>query len=252
MFIFGRWFQLCEEADDGTGTGGGGPGGGDPESKGDDKGEDDPAGKEAEPDALGDDDGKLDVFSLPPKAQKMIENLRKEAASNRTKNKASSARFEKLQKALVDAGIVESDEQDPEEKIRGLSDSNAELATKAGLLEAAIEYGIPKDKVKYFNFLIVEELDGLSEDEDEISEDRMLQIALEAKQSGKGAPRDSSVNDKSGKGNDGAPPPGDEKGAVTLEQFGKMSMAEKVALNEKSPEVYDRLFAEAKKKRLLR
>jgi hypothetical protein len=199
------------------------------------------AEEESDPDAV--DETKLDE-----KTKAHIAKLRKEAAGHRTKGKDLASRLkaseEKTKAILKAAGIEE--EPNPEEKIKTLSAGNEQLAFRSAILEAAVEHGIPREKLKYFQFLISEAASEIEEGE-EIPDDKMTAIVAECKVA-KAA--NTSVNGGAG-GGSGTPTPGGA-GSVSLDQFCKMSISEKSDLYLKKPQLYEALVAEAKaKKRLI-
>lgn len=187
-------------------------------------------------------DGGFDISKLDPVAQKVIKDLRSENATARTKNRELGESHSKLKKALVEAGIIEDDSQEPEEKIKTLSAATDQLSVRNAILEAAVEHGIGRDGLDYFTFLVEKRASQL-EDGEELSEADVEALAKEARGKTGGSTGTTSVG--AGGKNGSAPPPG-ESGAVTLESFLKMSITEKSALYNKDKPSYDRLFAEAK------
>jgi hypothetical protein len=188
-------------------------------------------------------DDQLEVEKLPPAAQKLIKSLRDENAKHRTKNKELGQGQEKLKKALVEAGIIENDEVEPEEKIKGLSAEVHGAQMRNALLEAALEHDVPKTSLKYFQFLITERLEAL-EDDGELSQEDIAAIAQEAKKVvGGSTSKGAGANSSAGTGK--APPAGGD-GRVTQEQFDSMSILEKSDLYVKQPELYNQLFAASK------
>lgn len=223
---------------DAAGEGTGGQGSGTPEGKKEGDSQPPPSENEGE----GGDD-QLEVEKLPPAAQKLIKSLRDENAKHRTKNKELGAGQEKLKKALVEAGIIEDDEVAPEEKIQGLSAEVYGSQMRNALLEAAIEHEVPKANLKYFQFLITERLEAL-EDDGELSQEDIAEIALEARKVGGGsASKGTGASSSAGTGK--APAAGGD-GRITQEQFDSMSILEKSDLYTKQPEVYNQLFAASK------
>lgn len=196
------------------------------------------------------DGDKLDVEKLPENVKAYIKSLRDENAKHRTKNKDLGSKNEKVMKALVEAGIIEpSDEEAPEEKLKSVSSKAQALELRAAMLETAVEYNIPKDSLDYFEFLLQKALDGL-EDGEELTEEQVAELAKKVKGNTQhtGTKSTSVSGNKSGAG---APPPGGDKSAVTLDQFTRMNMGEKSSLYQKSPETYNQLVAEAKAKKVL-
>lgn len=190
------------------------------------------------------DDPKLDE-----KTKAYIAKLRKENASARTKNKDLASKFkisEDQKKAILKAAGIETEEDDPAEKIKTLSAQSDQLALRSTILESAIQQGIKADDLEFYQFLVSKALADLK-DEEELDEEKLAEIVKKVnKASTKGA--GSSV----GTGKDGKKPPNPEgNGEVTLDQFIRMSITEKSVLYEKNPDLYKELVAEAKAKRKL-
>lgn len=246
MFSWKYGFNLkldaAKEGAEGGGSGGGDANGNSAENK-------DKAGSEGSESGDQGEEGQLEVDKLPPAAQKLIKDLRSENAKIRTKSKESLSKSEKLKAALVEAGLIENDEEAPEEKIKGLTTVNQGLQFRSAVLEAAVEHSVPKGQLDYFEFLLAKAAESL-EDGQELPGEEIVKIAKKAR-SAAGLKTNSSVGGGQGdsEGNE-APPPGGE-GGITLEQFTSMNMGEKSALFQKSPDVYNALMAEARKKKLL-
>jgi len=210
-------------------------------------GEKDPS-KEAAGSA--DDEGGGEDFSDPVKALAEIKKLRAESAKHRTKNKSLEEEFGKMKgtlsklKSALGVGD-EGDDEDPETKIATLKQQNEALQVQSAMVELCREHEIPRQGEKYFNFLIAQEFETLEEGS-EISEERILEIAGEAKKmfsSGGNAPSGTGVSGKK-------PAPGEAADAISPSQFSKMNPGEKSALYTKNPALYQKLFNEAKEKRL--
>lgn len=194
--------------------------------------------------------GELDLSKLDPKAQKLIKDLRTESASHRSQNKNLNSQLGTLKKALVDAGVIEDDSEKPEEKIKSLSEKSSALEFRSAILESALEHGVSKDGLEYFEFLVSKRASALEEGQeltDEILGELASQVIKQAGGKSSGA-KSTSV----GNGDKGAnpPPPGDA-GGVTLDQFVKMNITEKSQMYIKTPELYNQLHKEAKEKKLL-
>lgn len=257
------WLKFLMDEAGGEGGGGQtGSEGGNKDGKGKDgKGGEGGEGNHSEDDDQGDDEGgeKVDLSKQPEAVQKLIKKLRTENAGFRTKNKEFSTKQAAMKKLLVEAGLAEDDSASPEEQVQALTSQTTALGVRNAILEACVEFGVGKDQRKYFEFLVNQELEALGED-DELSDDRLAEIAEEAKAlkvSG-GNARSTSVGSGKGKGGgqgagagagNGQPPPegGGDK-AVTLEQFMKMNVLEKSALYKKDEQLYIRLRDEAKLK----
>jgi hypothetical protein len=174
----------------------------------------------------------------------MIKDLRKENAEARKKNGSLSDAHGKLKTALVEAGLIEDDEADPEEKLKGVTAQNEQIVVNSAILEAALENGVSKADLKYFRFLVHEKLAEL-EDDQELDSDMMAELAKQARrtQAGSGGASSTSVTQ-------GAPSPGGSS-EVTVEQFTRMNIGEKSDLFARNRAQYDKLMAEARDKRIL-
>lgn len=195
------------------------------------------------------DDGdptKLDVSTLDPKAQKLIKDLRKENADARKRNKNLDENQGKLRAALVEAGIIEGDDGDPETAVKSLKAQNEQAVFHNAILESAVEYGVGKADLKYFRFLVQEKVAELKDGE-ELGDDDLAELAKQAK-------RPAASASTSVTGGEGGEPPPKKPGAsgdVSLEQFAKMNTGEKSALYLKNADLYNQLHAEAKSKKML-
>ena len=194
-----------------------------------------------------DDSNDNDVSKLPEFAQKMIKTLRGEAAANRTKNKSSEDRLTKLENGLKSAlGLGDDDQATPEQQIQDLTAQSQDFAARNAVLEVAIEEGLSRDQSDYFGYLLQKEGDSL-EDGQELTEERYAELIKLAKGTGaSGESANSSVDD------DGTPDNSGNAGTITPEQFGLMSYGEKVALRQKDEALYNKLFNEARSKKLIK
>ncbi len=188
-------------------------------------------------------EGEFDISKLDPRAQKLIHDLRKENGDHRIKNRALAEGQEKLKKAMVEAGIIEDDEGDPQEKLQAVGAQLQGATVKGGILEAGIEYGVGKEGLKYFEFLVADRLQTLGDDE-ELTQEDLAELAKEAR--GRQNPVTSTTSVPGNK----SPNP-QASGEVTLDQFVQMSITDKSLLYTKNPDLYNRLFSEAKAKKLL-
>lgn len=193
------------------------------------------------------DEGTND-FSDPEKAKAEIKKLRAEAAKHRNKAKTFSEQLDAVNGKL--SGLkktlgVEDDEADPEEKIKELSGKTDALEVELSVVKLARDHDVPKESDKYFRFLLGQKLEELEEGE-EITDEQVAELAVEAKQvSGK------SGNNSTGLSGGKKPSADNGKGTLTVQQFAKMNTGEKSALYAKNPSEYNRLFSEAREKRLL-
>lgn len=250
-FLFNILFGLVNAVTfyvDGEGEGGGsGEGEGDTGNGGE--------GAGGNTDGNGDGDGGSgdDFDSLPEFAKKMIKDLRSESAASRTKNKTLEERFGKMEAGMKSAlGLDDDDQESPEERVQTLTQQSESLAIRNAILEVAIENGLNKDQSDYFGYLLQKEGESL-EDDQEISEERYQELvnsskALGAQGSGT-ADTDVEGDAGAGKGNGGD---GQGTGSeMTAEQFSKLGYGEKVSLRQENSALYDKLFQEARKLRLL-
>ena len=186
----------------------------------------------------------------PEKTKAYIDKLRKENATHRNKNKELASQLklsEEQKKGVLKAIGIESDDEKPEEKLKALTSESQQLAFRNAILESAVQHGIPADKVKYYQFLVVEATNELEEGE-ELSDEKMEEIIKEAKSSSKGS--NSTSVGKGGKDGKQPPKPG-ESGDISLDQFCRMTMIEKSNLYLKQPDTYKALLSEAKAKKRL-
>ena len=150
------------------------------------------------------------------------------------------------QKAILKAAGIEDDSDKPEEQIKSLSLGNNQLAFRNAVLETAVANGISGDEIEYFEFLVSKAVNALG-DEEELSEEQLLEIAGKVKKASKsGANTGLKSGDGKGKGPD--PKPG-ESGEISLDDFCHMGIIEKSKLYDKNPEKYKALFSEAKLKK---
>lgn len=234
-------------------------GDGDGDGEGADDGTDDAAddqGDEGEqtdpklPKAKGDS---IDFEALDPKVQAHIKALRKESAKYRTKARSSEDKYTNLATKLgqVVGGEDGDTKLSPEERAQAFEVQAGTQALETAILHQALEHDVPKEGLKYFRFLVAEALEELEEGE-ELDEDRMSELALEAqtKAGGKRSAKTSvtSADGDAGKGGKKAPGGG---GEMTVGQFQKLSIGEKSAMFKENPDKYQKLFNEAKDKKLL-
>ena len=197
------------------------------------------------------DPDKIEEDKLDHKTKAYLAKLRKENASHRTKNKELGSKLqttEAQKKAILKAaGLL--DEEKPEEKLQAATQHNETLAFRNAVLETAVSHGIPAEKLKYFQFLMADAVEGLGDGE-ELSDDKLDAIVKECK-GGVVKKANSTVKkfDKDGK-EITDPTPGD-KGEMTLEKFLAMGMIDRSKLYQSHPDVYERFYKEAKAKKKL-
>jgi hypothetical protein len=198
------------------------------------------------PDDVTDPD--FDESKADEATKKYIAKLRKENASHRTKSKdlASKLKLSDEQKrAILKAAGIESEDEKPEEKISKLTQETQTQSFRLAILESAMQHGVPRDQVDFYEFLVSKATSQLEEGE-ELSEEALAEIVTQVKASGK-----TPANTKPGKEGDKTPPPGSDANRVTLEKFISMSMMEKSALYTKNEALYTELMTQAKAKRKL-
>lgn len=194
------------------------------------------------------DDNSSEDFSDPVKAMAEIKKLRAENAKHRTKNKTLDEQMVKVNgtmSKLKSALGLESEDQDPEEQVTTLKQQNEALQVQMAMNELVRENDIPRSGEKYFNFLIAQEFETLEEGE-EISEERIAELAKETKKMFAGG-SNHSTGVKDSKAN---PNPDASASSISAAQFAKMNNGEKSALYVKDSALYQKLFNEAKEKRL--
>jgi len=205
-----------------------------------------------------DDDSDESELEFSPKQKAYVEKLRKEAAKTRIKAKELetqhtqlSERFSKFEGGLKSLFKGEKDEKlSPEERIERLEKREQEqerssqaLELANALKEAALEHGVGKADLEYFEFLVGKKLEKLGEDE-ELSDDDLKALAKQAK--AKSAAKSTSVD------NDDEPSPDEDDGEISLDEFQEMGIGAKSALYQKDKPLYEKLAAQdrvAKKKK---
>lgn len=204
--------------------------------------------KKAEEDQV--DPDALDEDSLDEKTKAHIAKLRKENASHRTKAKDLASKLktsDEQKKAILKAAGIEDESEKPEERVKTLTATSQQLAFRSAILEAAVEHGIAKDQLEFFEFLVQKEAGKLEENE-ELSDEQLAEIVAKVKKQGAGVANTSVEGDEGG--NKTPAPNGGNKG-VTLDQFVRMSMTQKSELYTKNPKLYEQLVTEAKAKKRL-
>lgn len=196
---------------------------------------------------LTEDPEEIQEDKLDDKTKAYLAKLRKEAASHRVKNKELASKLSLSDKQKKDilkaAGLL--DEEKPEEKLQKAVATTNQLAFRSAILESAIDKEIPKEKIKYYQFLIQEATETLDEGQ-ELSDEKLEEIVKECRGAAGGKKATSTVVkvDKDGK-KIPDPNPGDS-GQLTLNKFCSLSMVEKSKLYIKSPDVYEQFAKQAK------
>lgn len=205
--------------------------------------------EEEEDDSTSDELSKLS----PEELRKLAKKLRKENAGHRVKSKDLKSKLnvsEAQKKAILKAAGIEVEDENPEEQVKALNGENATLAFRLAIRESALEHGIGKDELEFFEFLVSKATSEL-EDGDELTEEQMTEIAAKAK--AKKGSANTTTNNGKGKGKGGNPPPpagGDDK-VVTLDKFLRMTMMEKAKLYDTNRDMYTQLVNEAKRQKKL-
>jgi hypothetical protein len=175
--------------------------------------------------------------------------LRKENAGHRTKAKDLASKLkvsEDQKKAILKAAGIEDESEDPDVTISKLSVESQQLAFRSAILESAVEHGIGKDDLEFFEFLVAKGVGELGEGE-ELSDEAMTTIVTKVK---KGSSKNANTSVGQGKGGK-APDPKESTGEVTLARFITMSIAEKSLLYEKNRDLYTALITQAKAQKKL-
>lgn len=248
--MFVRKHILMNQA--GEGDGGSGGGNPPPEKKPSTGGEGDKgqgtgdAGKKGEGEGQG--SGNVDVSAFPKEAQDLIKSLRAENAKHRTDKNNLASRMEKIEKGLKGFLGEESEEdKDPEVKLSKIQSEHEALSVRTAILELALEHGIGKDDLEFFEFKMSKKLSSLDEGE-ELSEDAFSEILGSIKGRGNaGEKKPASSSAGAGK----KPDQGGSNDEVTLEQFAKMGMLEKSELYRTKPDLYNKLMGESKTGKLI-
>lgn len=216
-------------------------------SEGDNGGEGTPPESTGEQE--GEKDGKLDISKLDPQTQKYIKSLRGECAKFRTKANAAEERYSALDGRLKKiVGGEDDDDLTPEERAEAFEMQAGGLTLENSFLKLAIDNGVSSEGLDYFNFLMNQAVHQLEEDE-ELDEDSIEEIVNKVKKvSGGGNTVATSVT-KGSSGN-GTPSP-DKTPGITIDEFCAMNIFKKTELYNKQPDVYQKLFNEAKNKGLI-
>ncbi len=186
-----------------------------------------------------------DLTKLPDWAQKQIKDLRAENAKSRTSGNNLATRLENIENGLKGMFGDNKDKLTPEQQIEQLSTANADMSFQNAVMNFAYSAGVPTDKFDYFSYLVEQKTNSLEEGQ-ELSEEDLKALVTQARAVSGSNSNNSSVDDEN---QDGKKP--GQTGAVTLEQFTNMTMMEKNTLYQKTPELYQKLFDEAKRKKLL-
>jgi hypothetical protein len=184
--------------------------------------------------------------ALPPWAQKAIKDLRKENASHRTRATGLESRLEKLEgglKGILGGGEDTDNSVPPEERLKHAQNHLENVAMQNQILGLAIEHGIAKEGVGYFQYLLNNAVENLEEGE-ELDEESIAVLAQEARSKTSPLP---GGNGTTSVRPGSAPPQGGGNADITLEQFAAMGTSEKTTLYRKNPAKYEELMTAFKK-----
>lgn len=210
--------------------------------------DDSSSGKKGDKGDQDDDEGeKPDESDWDPKTKAYIEKLRRESAKHRTKGNNLEKDFGKL-KQVVKELLGEDDDEVTPEKLEGLKGQVNGLSFQNAALQAAIEHGVGKDQIEYFEFLLGKRAAELGDGE-ELSQEDIADIAKKANGASGGGSGSGKFQTSVGEGRR-TPDPG-KKSDITLDQFARMTVTEKSDLYVKNRALYDQLLKEAKEKRRL-
>ena len=181
---------------------------------------------------------KIDAW--PEDAQAEIKRLREEAKSRRLENKKINDRLQKMEKGLKSAFGDESTDENPEEKIKRISEEREAINERIAILDICAEHGIAKKDRAYLRFQLQNAAEGLEEGE-QITEEIMQDIVKEVKSRSKSEKKEANSSVK------GPPKEGENAGnqAITkedVENFKKMTIAEKTEVYDKSEARYEKLM----------
>lgn len=202
-----------------------------------------------------DEDGEVDESKWDEKTKAYIAKLRGESAKHRTKAKELGSKLtqtEAQKKAILKAAGIEDESESPEVKLQAATSEKHALTFRNATLELALENGIAKDDVEYFQFLIEKRAAGLKDDE-ELSDEQMAGIIADVKKRGGKGAGNTSVGQGKGAsgGTGGSPNPEGTNTAVTLDQFCKMNMSEKTKLYGQNADLYNQLMSQAREAKRL-
>lgn len=194
-----------------------------------------------------DDSAEMDESKLDEKTKRYLAKLRKENANHRSKAKDLKSKLsesEEKRRAILKAAGIEDESDTPEQKLKAREAELEQIAVRQAILELAIQNGVNKDNLEFFEFLVSKEAQKLGEGE-ELGDEQIAEIVKKVKKSGSKGTANSTV--EGGKN----PPPSGGPTEVTLDKFVRMSISEKSLLYEKNRDLYERLVQEAKAKKKL-
>jgi hypothetical protein len=142
---------------------------------------------------------------------------------------------------------IEDDKLTPEQQVNQLQSHNSDLEFRLAVMDTALENGVSsKDGIDYLTFLMEQKAASMGEN-DELSDEDLQGLIAKAKAVGGGG----SAQGGGSTSVTGTKPPSGQQGSVTVEQFTKMSVAEKGQLYQNNPDLYNSLFQQARDKHLL-
>lgn len=198
--------------------------------------------------------GEHDLSKLPDSTQKYIKDLRGENAKYRNRSKTLEADLGERDNTL--AGVKKAFGIEPNKKLtqEDFDTQQNNMATtqmRSAILENAIEYGVPKDSLDYFSYLVEKKADELKEGE-ELSEDTLTECAKQARTSMAGGSSKTSVSTGgTDDENQTTPNPNPGNGELGVDEFVGMGTIQKSELYGRNPDLYNRLTKEASAKRRL-
>lgn len=217
------------------------------------------------------DDEDLSAWT-PEKVKGYVKNLRKENARYRKDAKQTKTELAELRKQFTGIqtgvakalGLKDGDDMTPEEQAEALQGTLGATQFQKAVLEAAYSFGVPPQNLDYFEHLVQKRAASLDEGE-ELSEEDIQELAQKASSVGGGKKGgNTSVfgkglkktqaeegDDESESDDEDEPAPSKGTKGLTAERFSEMGTIEKTNLAAKNPALYDRLMAEARRKRLI-
>lgn len=189
-----------------------------------------------------DPSGELDLDKLDEKTREYIKSLRKESGKYRTEAKDAKAKLKSVETAIGAVG-----EETPEAKAARVAAEREQVIFDNAVLNNAIEFGVPKESMKYFKYLIAEAAQSLG-DSEELSAEKIAEFAKEAKAKSVKVPASTTVTAPGA----ATPAPASGDPALTAEQFAKLGFNDKCKLYEKNAQQYEQLMAAAVAKGLIK
>ena len=182
--------------------------------------------------------------SWDDRTKSYISGLRKESANYRTRAKNLEDQLGSVTEQLGSIKQALGLEEQPlnQDTFNALQQQNDDMVFRNAVLETAVEFGIPRDGLDYFSYLMQNQLSGLQEGQ-ELTEDDINEIAQQAISTVGNRTGKTSV-ENFGEGQQAKDPQVGE--SVSLDQFVSMSTTEKSDLYANDPELYEKLMKEAR------